>query len=116
MKSKQSLKSKIRKDDIVIVTSGKNKGKQGIVLKVKKSKKDLKLIVEGINLKKKHVKGNPQKQKSGGILKKENFIDISNVAIFNKENLKGDKVTYKIQDGNKIRLFKSNRKDINYKG
>lgn len=109
------IKSKIRKDDIVIVISGKDKGKQGIVLKVLKSNNSHKLLIEGINVKKKHVKGNPQKQKTGGIIKKENFIDISNVAIFNKETLKHDKITFKMLNDKKIRVFRSNNKEIVYK-
>jgi len=110
------IKSKIKKDDIVIVLSGKDKGKQGIVLKIVKKKFSHKLLIEGINIKKKHVKGNPQKQKTGGIIKKESFIDISNVAIFNKETLKGDKITYKVLNNKKKRFFKSNQKEIIYKG
>jgi len=114
LKKKLFFKSKIKKDDIIIVLSGKDKGKQGIVLKVIKQK--YKLLVEGINIKKKHIKGNPQKQKTGGIIKKENLIDISNVAIFNKETLKGDKINFKILDNKKTRIFNSNKKEIIYKG
>merc|ERR1712110_760481 len=110
LKEKLFFKPKIKKDDIVIILSGKDKGKQGIVLKVEKLKLGCKLLVEGINIKKKHVKGNPQKQKTGGIVKKESFIDISNVAIFNKETLKGDKVRYNTSNNKKIRIFKSNKK------
>jgi large subunit ribosomal protein L24 len=113
LKKTNSSKSRIKKDDIVIIISGKERGKQGIVLEVKNNKK---LMVEGINLKKKHFKGNPQRQKPGGIIKKESFIDASNVAIFNKETLKSDKIAYKKLDGKKIRVFKSNKKDITYKG
>jgi large subunit ribosomal protein L24 len=116
LKKKLFFKSKIKKDDIVIVLSGKDKGKQGIVLKIVKREANYKLLVEGINIKKKHVKGNPQKQSTGGIIKKECFIDISNVAIFNKETLKGDKISYKILDNKKTRIFKSNKKEIIYKG
>lgn len=109
------IKPKIKKDDIVIVITGKEKGKQGIVLKVLKKNNKHKLLVEGINIKKKHVKGNPQKQKTGGILKKESSIDISNVAIFNKETLKSDKISYEILNKKKVRIFKSNKKEIEYK-
>lgn len=116
MKKKVFFKSKIKKDDIVIILSGKDKGKQGIVLKVVKQTSCYKLLVEGINIKKKHYKGDPQKQKTGGIIKKEGLIDISNVAIFNKETLKGDKISYKIVNEKKIRIFKSNKKEILYKG
>lgn len=115
MKKKFFFKPKIRKDDIVIVLSGKDKGKQGIVLKIVKLKLGYKLLVEGINVKKKHVKGDPQKQKTGGIIKKESPIDISNIAIFNKETLKGDRIEYKILENRKVRVFKSNKKEITYK-
>jgi large subunit ribosomal protein L24 len=116
LKKKLFFKPKIKKDDIVIILSGKDKGKQGIVLKVVKQKFSYKLLVEGINIRKKHVKGNPQKQKTGGIVKQESFIDISNVAIFNKETLKGDKISYHILNNKKIRIFKSNKKEVIYKG
>jgi large subunit ribosomal protein L24 len=116
LKNEVFFKSKIKKDDIVIILSGKDKGKQGIVLKVVKQKFSYKLLVEGINVKTKHTKGNPQKQKTGGIIKKESLIDISNVAIFNKETLKGDKVGYNILKEKKVRIFKSNKKEITYKG
>lgn len=120
MLKKKSIfkKSKIKKDDIVIILSGKDRGKQGIVLKVLKTNiNKLKLLIEGINLKKKHIKGNPQKQKTGGIIKKECPIDISNVAIFNKDTLKIDKIGYKLfPNKKKIRIFKSNKKEIIYKG
>lgn len=116
MKKTLLFKPKIKKDDIVIVLSGKDKGKQGIVLKIVKSRLSYKLLVEGINVKKKHVKSNPQKQVTGGIIKQESPIDISNVAIFNKETLKGDKIKYMISDNKKIRVFKSNKKEITYKG
>ena len=116
LKKKSFLKSKIKKDDIVIILSGKDKGKQGIVLKVERQKDTFKLLIEGINIKKKHIKGNPQKQKAGGIIKKESFIDISNAAIFNKETLKGDKIGYKTLNNKKVRVFKSNQKEIIYKG
>jgi len=116
LKRKSFLKSKIKKDDIVIILSGKDKGKQGIVLKVVKRKNTFQLLIEGINIKNKHVKGDPQKQKTGGIVKKESFVDISNAAIFNKETLKGDKIGYKILNEKKVRIFKSNQKEIIYKG
>jgi len=116
LKKQLLFKPKIKKDDIVIIVSGKDKGKQGIVLKIEKKKYQYKLLVEGINIKKKHVKGNPQTQKPGGIIKKEGFIDISNVAIFNKETLKGDKIIYETINNKKTRLFKSNKKEIIYKG
>jgi large subunit ribosomal protein L24 len=119
LKKKPSLKKcKIKKDDIVHILSGKDKGKQGVVLKIIRDKTNqYKVMVEGIAIKKKHVKGNPQKQKTGGIIKKESFIDISNVAIFNKDTSKHDKIAYKKTDNKKkIRIFKSNLKEISSKG
>jgi len=118
-KKKSSFKKcKIKKDDMVYILSGKDKGTQGVVLQIVRNKNhECKILVEGIGIKKKHVKGNPQKQKTGGIIKKESFIDISNVAIFNKETSKHDKIAYKILDNKKkIRIFKSNAKPIINKG
>jgi len=105
LKNEVFFKSKIKKDDIVIILSGKDKGKQVIVLKVVKQKFSYKLLVEGINVKTKHTKGNPQKQKTGGIIKKECLVDISNVSIFNKESLKKDKINYKIINNKKKKSF-----------
>lgn len=119
LKKKSSFKKcKIKKNDIVYIISGKDKGKKGTVLKIIRNKDNkCKVLVEGIAIKKKHTKGNPQKQKTGGIIKKESFIDISNVAIFNQETEKHDKINYKVlTDKKKIRIFKSNEKPISNKG
>ncbi|HAQ50845.1 MAG TPA: 50S ribosomal protein L24, partial [Gammaproteobacteria bacterium] len=68
-----------------------------------------KVVVEGINLVKKHVKPNPNTGVTGGIIDKEMPIDASNIALLNPANGKGDKVGFKIQDdGTKVRIFKSN--------
>lgn len=104
-------KSKIRKGDSVVVITGKDKGRQGSVLAVtqKKGRRSttLQVIVEGANLIKKHTKGNPSKEIAGGILEKEAPIDISNVAICNTEG-KMDRIGYRIlEDGRKVRIFKS---------
>ena len=98
--------AKIRKGDQVILNTGKDKGKQGTVLSVLDSGK---VIVEGLNLVKKHAKPNPMKGIAGGIIAKEMPIDISNVALYNSATQKGDRVGFKtLEDGRKIRVFKSN--------
>lgn len=97
---------KIRKGDQVILNTGKDKGKQGTVLSVLDSGQ---VLVEGLNLVKKHAKPNPMRGIAGGIIAKEMPIDISNVALFNSATQKGDRVSFKIlDDGRKIRVFKSN--------
>jgi large subunit ribosomal protein L24 len=104
------MASKIRRDDEVIVIAGKDKGKTGKVLKVIAGTE--RVIVEGINLIKKHTKPVPQLQQPGGIIEKEASINVSNVAIVNPETGKADRVGFKFEDGNKIRFFKSNGKTI----
>ena len=97
---------KIRRDDEVVVLAGKDKGKQGKVLKVLAS--DDRLIVEGVNLVKKHQKANPQLNEPGGIIEKEAAIHVSNVAIVNPQTGKADRVGFRFEDGKKVRFFKSN--------
>jgi large subunit ribosomal protein L24 len=105
---------KIKKDDSVIIIAGKSKGVQGKVLrvvnKVKSGKKEVvKLLVEGANLVKKHVKPNPNTNTTGGIVEREAPIDISNVAVLNPVTKKADKIGIRIlEDGRKVRYFKSN--------
>jgi large subunit ribosomal protein L24 len=97
--------NKIRKGDDVVVVTGKDKGKRGVVL----SRIDAeRLVVEGVNRVKKHVKPNPMKGQQGGILEKEMPINISNVALFNAATQKADRVGVKtLDDGRKVRVFKS---------
>ncbi len=96
---------KIRKGDDVIVIAGKDKGKRGTVLRVLEDR----VVVENINLAKKHVKPNPMKGEPGGIIEKEMPLHISNVALFNPVTNKPDRVGFKIlEDGRKVRIFKSN--------
>ncbi len=96
---------KIKKGDQVIVLAGKDKGKQGSILSVIN---DAKVVVENINLAKKHSKGNPMKGEQGGIIDKEMPMDISNVAIVNPVSGKADRVGFKtLEDGRKVRFFKS---------
>ncbi len=98
--------NKIRKGDLVILNTGKDKGKQGAVLSIHDSGH---VVVEGLNLVKKHAKANPMKGIAGGIIAKEMPLDISNVALFNSATQKGDRVGFKtLDDGRKIRVFKSN--------
>ena len=97
---------KIKKGDQVVVLVGKDKGKQGTVLKVIDGEK---VLVENVNMVKKHAKGNPMKGEPGGILDKEMPLDISNVALFNPSTSKADRVGIKtLEDGRKVRFFKSN--------
>lgn len=97
---------KIRRDDEVVVLAGKDKGKTGKVLKVLTS--DDRLIVEGVNLVKKHQKPNPQINQPGGIVEKEASIHVSNVAIVNPQTGKADRVGFRVEDEKKVRFFKSN--------
>ena len=97
---------KIRKGDQVIVTSGKDKGKQGTVLRMMTNST---VIVEGINLVKKHQKGNPMSGVAGGIITKEMPIQRSNLAVYNTATQKGDRVGIKtLEDGSRARIFRSN--------
>lgn len=98
--------NKIRKGDDVVVTTGKDKGKRGVVLRSVSAES---LLVEGINRVKKHTKPNPMKGHQGGIVEKEMPINISNVALFNPTTQKADRVGFKVlDDGRKVRVFKSN--------
>lgn len=97
---------KIHKGDQVVLNTGKDKGKRGTVLSILDSGH---VVVEGLNVAKKHTKPNPMKGIAGGIVSKEMPIDISNVALFNAATQKADRVGYKIlKDGKKVRIFKSN--------
>lgn len=102
--------NKIKKGDEVILITGKDKGRRGTVRTVQD---DGKVIVEGLNLAKKHQKGNPQAGISGGIVEKEMPIDASNVMLFNAKTGKGDRVGFKfLGEGDakrKVRFFKSNQ-------
>jgi large subunit ribosomal protein L24 len=97
---------KIKSNDEVIVLTGRDKGKRG---KVNKVLPDGRLIVSGVQMIKKHQKPNPQAGVAGGIIEKEAPIQASNVAIFNSATNKADRVGFKVlEDGRKIRVFKSN--------
>jgi len=100
------MASKIRLNDEVVILAGKDKGKSGKITKVLTA--EGKVFVEGINLIKKHQKPVPQLQQPGGIVEKEASINVSNVAIKNPATSKADRVGFRIEDGKKVRFFKSN--------
>ena len=101
---------KIKRDDEVIVIAGRDKGKRGKVLK---TLSDGRFLVSGVNLVKKHTKPNPQAGQQGGIIEKEAAIQASNVAIFNPQTQKADRVGFKVlDDGKKVRFYKSSNELI----
>lgn len=99
---------RIKKDDTVIVIAGKSKGQVGKVLRVN----DDRIVVEGANMIKKHVRPNPQLNQQGGIISKEASLHVSNVAAYNPSTKKADRVGFKFleKDGRnvKVRFYKSN--------
>lgn len=96
--------AKLKRDDEVVVITGKDKGKRGKVLSIL----DDRVVVSGINMVKKHVKANPSRGTQGGIVEQEAALHISNVALFNAATQKADRVGYKrLEDGAKVRVFKS---------
>ena len=101
---------KIRKGDQVIVLTGRDKGKRGTVAR---RVDDSHLVVDGVNVVKKHVKPNPMKGTTGGVIDKTMPIDQSNVAIYNAATGKADRVAIKLlADGKKVRVFKSSGEEI----
>lgn len=101
---------KIIKGDEVIVAAGKDRGRRGTVRSVVG---DNKAIVDGVNVVKKHQKGNPNAGVTGGIVDKEMPIQVSNLMIFNPATGKGDRVGFKtLEDGTKVRFFKSNGETV----
>lgn len=96
--------NRIRKGDEVIVTAGRSKGQRGHVLRVVGEK----LLVENVNMVKKHQKPNPSLNRGGGIVEKESPIHQSNVMLYNPGTGKGDRVSYRtLDDGRKVRIFKA---------
>jgi len=95
---------KIRQGDDVIVIAGKDKGRRGTVESVLGNDK---VIVDGINMIKKHTKGNPAAGDPGGIIEREAALDISNVAVFNPSSKKADRVGFRLENGKKVRFYKS---------
>ncbi len=97
--------NKIRKGDEIIVRAGKDKGRRGTVLQVFDNGR---VLVEGVNLAKKHTKPNPNIGEAGGIKDKAMPVDVSNVLVFNPKSKKGERVGFRIEEGgSKVRVFKS---------
>lgn len=100
---------KIKVDDEVVITTGRDKGKRGKVARILGGK----VVVTGVNVAKRHQKPVPQRNVAGGIVEKELPIDASNVAIWNPKTQKADKVGVRLDDGGKkIRVFKSTQEVI----
>lgn len=97
--------NKIKSEDEVIIIAGKDKGKRG---KVTRIMDDGRLMIAGINMVKKHTKPNPQAGVAGGIIEQEAAIQSSNVALYNASTDKADRVGIRVEDGTKVRFFKSN--------
>ena len=97
--------NKIRKGDEVVVITGKDRGRRGTVLQIMA---DDRVLVEGVNVAKKHQKPNPNAGVPGGIIDREMPLDISNVQVFNPKTKKGDRVGIRVNDdGSKERIFRS---------
>jgi large subunit ribosomal protein L24 len=104
------MSAKIKKGDQVVVISGKDKGRRGAVVEVLD---DDRVVVESVNMVKKHTRPNPQAGKQGGIVEKEAPLHVSKVAIFNPSTKKADRIGFKtLGDGKKVRFFKSNGEQI----
>jgi len=102
--------AKIKRNDEVVVITGRDKGKRGKVLRVLD---DARVTVSGINMVKRHTKANPQAGIAGGIVEKEASLHISNVALVNPATGKADRVGYKVlADGKKVRVFRSSGEAI----
>ncbi len=102
---------RIRKDDEVIVISGKDKGRRGKVMRVVEAGE--RVIVAGVNMIKRHTKPNPARGVAGGIIEREAAIHVSNVMLFNPATKKGDRVGFRVlEDGRKVRYFKSNNEVV----
>jgi large subunit ribosomal protein L24 len=96
--------NRLKKGDDVIVLAGKDKGKRGKILRMLGERQ---VVIEGVNLVKRHTRPNPQKGGAGGIIEKENPIDRSNIALYNAATKMGDRVGFRIlDDGRKVRFFK----------
>lgn len=97
--------NKIIKGDDVIVLAGRDKGKRGTVLRILNNRQ---VLVDSVNVVKKHVRPNPNKGETGGIIQKEMPVSMSNVAVYNPNSNKGDRIGIKwLEDGRKVRFFKS---------
>ncbi len=102
--------NKLKKGDDVIVIAGKDKGRRGTVLKVLANGR---VLVENVNMIKKHTRPNPNKGETGGIVEKEASMDASNVMLYNPRSKQGDRVGFKVlEDGRKVRFFKSDNEVV----
>ncbi|MCL5669015.1 MAG: 50S ribosomal protein L24 [Gammaproteobacteria bacterium] len=102
---------KIRKGDNVIVLSGRDKGKRGAVLRAMPDEQ--RVVVENVNMVKRHTKPNPNRGTGGGIVEKEMPLHISNIALYNPASKKGERVAIRaLEDGRKVRYFRSNNEVI----
>lgn len=104
------MKTKLKVGDEVIVNTGKYKGQRGTIERFLLTKG--RVVVNGINLIKKHVKADPNRQREGGIISKEAPIHLSNVAIINPKTNKADKISLTTKDDKKIRVFRSNQEPV----
>ena len=103
--------NKIKTGDEVIILAGKDKNRRGRVMRIDLEKQ--RVLVEGVNMVKKHVRPNPQKNQTGGIEDREAMLHISNVALYNGETKKGARVGIKtLADGTRVRYFKDNNEVI----
>jgi large subunit ribosomal protein L24 len=104
---------KLRKGDTVILIAGRDKGRRGAVIEVLEHDR---VRVEGLNMAKKHQKPNPNANQPGGIIEREAPLHISNVAIYNPATQKADRIGFRsLEDGRKVRVFKSNREMVDPK-
>jgi large subunit ribosomal protein L24 len=103
--------NRIKKGDQVTIIAGKDKGKRGVVLKI--LNKEQKVVVENVNMSKRHTKGNPMQGTPGGIVEKEMPIHMSNVAIWNPVLNQADRIGIRnLEDGKKVRFFKRNNEVV----
>ena len=103
------MANRIKKGDQVVVTAGKDKGKQGEVVRVEGDR----VVVSNVNLVKRHTKPNPQAGVAGGVVEREASIHISNIALFNPASGKGERIGFKVlEDGRKLRVFRSSGEAI----
>lgn len=104
--------AKLKRDDEVIVITGKDKGKRGKIVRMLEDR----VVVAGINMVKKHVKANPARGTQGGIVEQEASLHISNVALFNAATQSADRIGYKLlEDGKKVRVYKSSGEVVDVK-
>ena len=104
---------KIRKGDMVVLITGRDKGRKGAVIEVLA---DDRVRVEGLNMAKKHQRPNPQMGVQGGIIEREAPLHVSNVLVLNPATQKGDRIGFKtLENGRKVRIFKSNNEMVDAK-